>query len=81
MQLGGDIILEHLQRTASSLYGAEFGLLQFSHRAWTDVLRRDCLRTVIGSFVYCPFGAENWLYSVELIEAGETVDSTANDRQ
>jgi len=25
--------------------------------------------------IYCPFGAENWLYSVELIEAGETVDS------
>ena len=25
--------------------------------------------------IYCPFGTENWLYSVELIEAGDTVDS------
>jgi hypothetical protein len=25
--------------------------------------------------IYCPFQTENWLYSVERIEAGETVDS------
>jgi len=25
--------------------------------------------------IYCPFHTENWLYSVERIEAGETVDS------
>ena len=32
-----------------------------------------------GGFSYCPFTVhfvpENWLYSVERIEAGETVDS------
>jgi hypothetical protein len=46
-----------------------------SARAWTDARRCDSLRMVFGSFSYCPFGTENWLYSVELIEAGETVDS------
>jgi hypothetical protein len=25
--------------------------------------------------IYCPLRTENWLYSVERIEAGETVDS------
>jgi hypothetical protein len=25
--------------------------------------------------IYCPFRAEKWLYSVERVEAGETVDS------
>ena len=25
--------------------------------------------------IYCPFRTGNWLYSVERIEAGETVDS------
>jgi type IV secretory pathway VirB9-like protein len=54
-------------------------LLQFIHRAWTDARRCDSLRTVFWQFfilsIYCPFGTENWLYSVELIEAGETVDS------
>jgi hypothetical protein len=25
--------------------------------------------------IYCPFRTENWLYSVERIEAGETVAS------
>jgi len=37
------------------LYRSEFGLLQFSHRAWTDAQRCDSLRTVFGSFSYCPF--------------------------
>jgi hypothetical protein len=41
--------------------------------------RRGSLRTVFGaSFVlsiYCPFRTGIWLYSVERIEAGETVDS------
>jgi hypothetical protein len=40
---------------------------------------RFSLRTVFGGFsyclFYCPFRTENWLYSVERIEAGETVDS------
>ena len=33
-----------------------------------------CGRFLILS-IYCPFRTENWLYSVERIEAGETVDS------
>jgi len=49
------------------------------HRAWTDARRRDSLRTVFRrSFIlsiYCPVQTENWLYSVEQVEAGETVDS------
>jgi len=35
----------------------------------------DSLRTVFGGLSYRPFRTENWLYSVEGIEAGETVDS------
>jgi hypothetical protein len=42
------------------------------HRAWTDARRRDSLRTVLGGFSYCRFDTENWLYSVDLIEAGDT---------
>lgn len=38
-----------------SLYRCEFCLLQFIHRAWTDARRCDSLRTVFGSFSYCPF--------------------------
>jgi hypothetical protein len=45
------------------------------HRAWTDARRRNSLRTVFRRFfilsIYCPFRTENWLYSVERIEAGE----------
>jgi len=47
--------------------------------AWTDARRRDSLRTVFWRCfilsIYCPFRTENSLYSVERIEAGETVDS------
>jgi hypothetical protein len=39
-----------------------------SARAWTDARRRDSLRTVFGGLSYCPFRAENQLYSVERIE-------------
>jgi hypothetical protein len=39
----------------SSLYRSEFGLLQFSHRAWTDVLRRGACGWFWRSLAYCPF--------------------------
>src|SRR5712671_2191769 len=50
------------------------------HRAWTDARRRDSLGTVFGGFSYCPFHVEKWLYSVERIEAGETVDRSVDSK-
>jgi hypothetical protein len=64
-------------RRGRNLYQLELSLLQFSTEH--GQMRRDSLRMVFGGVfilsIYCPFQTENWLYSVERIEAGETVDS------
>ncbi len=69
-----------LKRTTfvQNLYRSEFGLLQFitEHGQMLGVAMA-CER-FLGRFfilsIYCPLRTENWLYSVEQIEAGE-VDS------
>jgi hypothetical protein len=61
-----------------SLYRSEFALLQFSteHGQMLGVaMPADSFWRFFILSIYCPFRTGNWLYSVERIEAGETVDS------
>ena len=69
---------ENLTRTRSMADGSIDPLLQFitEHGQMLGVaIACGCFWRFFILSIYCPFQTENWLYSVEQIEAGETVDS------
>jgi hypothetical protein len=67
--------LPSAEKRTPILYGSKFGLLQFSTEHGQMLGVAIACGRFFGGISYCPFRTENWLYSVERIAAGETVDS------